>query len=140
MASSNREIGKPVFPVRSASGESFSLLSRVRETDSVTERILLDENTLLGQLEELARSLAIEVRYEPLKKEGAFSTGGLCKLRGEYLLIIHSKASVTDKIEALASALKRLDLTQVYLRPGLRDFLDGFTEQGAPLVQEDLDQ
>jgi hypothetical protein len=105
-----------VPPVRSASGERFSLLSGVRETDSVTERILLDENTLLGQLEELARSLGIEVRYEPLKREGAFSTGGLCKLRGEYLLIIHSKASVTDKIEALASALKRFDLSQLYLR------------------------
>jgi hypothetical protein len=104
------------------------------------ERIPLDENTLLGQLEELARSLAIEVRYEPLKREAGFSTGGLCKLRGEYLLIIHSKASVTDKIEALARALKRFDLSQLYLRPGLREFLDGFTEEGGPLVQEDMDQ
>jgi hypothetical protein len=129
-----------VFPVRSASEERFSLLPGVRETDSVTERILLDENTLLGQLEELARSLAIEVRYEPLKREGAFSPGGLCKLRGEYLLIIHSKASVTDKIEALARALKGFDLSQLYLRPGLREFLDDFTEQSGPSVQEDMDQ
>jgi hypothetical protein len=129
-----------VLPVWNASGERFSVLSGVRETDSVTERIPLDENTLLGQLEELARSLAIEVRYEPLKREGPFSPGGLCKLRGEYLLIIHSKASVTDKIEALARALKRFDLSQLYLRPGLREFLDGFTEQGDGLVQEDMDQ
>jgi hypothetical protein len=127
-----------VLPVRGAPGEHFSLLSAVRETDLMTERALLDENTLLGQLEELARSLAIEVRYEPMKREGAFGTGGLCKLRGQYLLIIHSKASIPDKIDALASALKRFDLSQVYLRPGLREFLDGFTEQeGLPVEETD---
>jgi hypothetical protein len=124
--------------VWSASGERFSLLSGMWETDSVVEGTLLDENTLLGQLEELARSLAIEVRYEPLKREGAFSPGGLCKLRGEYVLLIHSKATVTDKIDALARALKRFDLSQLYLRPGLREFLDGFAEQGTPPVSEDL--
>jgi hypothetical protein len=110
----------------------------VRETDLITERILLDENTLLGQLEELARALAIEVRYEPLKREGAFATGGLCRLRGQYLLIVHSKASVPDKIDALASALKRFDLSQLYLKPGLREFLDSFTEQeGLPIEETD---
>jgi hypothetical protein len=128
-----------VLPLRGAPGEHFSLLSALRETDLMTERILLDKNTLLSQLEELARSLAIEVRYEPLKREGAFTTGGLCRLRGRYLLIIHSKASVPDRIEALASALKRFDLSQLYLKPGLREFLEGFTEQGDPLVEEDPD-
>jgi hypothetical protein len=29
----------------------------------------LDENIVLGQLEELAESLEIEVRHEPIKKE-----------------------------------------------------------------------
>jgi hypothetical protein len=129
-----------VLPLWGAHREHFSLLPEVRETDLVTERILLDENTLLAQLEELARSLEIEVRYEPLKREGIFSKGGLCKLRGKYLLIIHSKASAPDKIDALASAVNRFDLSQLYLRPGLREFLDGFTEQGGPLVEEDPDQ
>lgn len=88
----------------------------------------MDENTLLSQLEELAENLKIEVRYESFKGEGAFSTGGLCKLKGEYLLIINSKAGVRDKAEAIAEALKRFDLSQVYLRPGLREFLDAFKE------------
>ena len=88
----------------------------------------MDENTLLSQLEELAESLHIEVRYESFKGEGAFSTGGLCKLKGEYLLIINSKASARDKVEAIAGALKGFDLSQVYLRPGLREFLDAFNE------------
>ena len=88
----------------------------------------MDENTLLRQLEELAESLKVEVRYESFKSEGSFSTGGLCKLKGEYLLIVNSKAAVREKAEAIAGALKRFDLSQVYLRPGLREFLDAFGE------------
>lgn len=88
----------------------------------------MDENTLLSQLEELAESLKVEVRYESFKSEGSFSTGGLCKLKGEYLLIVNSKAAVREKAEAIAGALKRFDLSQVYLRPGLREFLDASGE------------
>ncbi len=92
----------------------------------------MDENALLRQLEELAESLKVQVRYESFKGEGSFSTGGLCKLKGEYLLIINSKASVREKAEAIAGALKGFDLSQVYLRPGLREFLDTLDETASP--------
>ena len=88
----------------------------------------MDENTVLGQLEELARSLAIQIRYEPIKREGIFRAGGLCRLKGEYVLIFDSKATMREKIQGLARAVSRFDLDQVYLRPGLREFLDGFSE------------
>ncbi len=86
----------------------------------------MDESAVLTELEELARNLDIEVRYENLKKEGGFTPGGLCRLKGQYLLIIHSKAANRDKIDALAAALTRFDLSHLYLKPGLRDFLDRF--------------
>ena len=88
----------------------------------------MHENTILGQLEELARSLAIQIRYEPIKREGTFSTGGLCRLKGENLLIVNSKATTKDKIQALAKAVNRFDLSQVYVRPGVREFLDTVSE------------
>ena len=88
----------------------------------------MDENTILGQLEELAHNLAIQVRYEPLKKEVPFYAGGICILKGEYVVIINSKATTADKIQVLAGAVKKFDLSQVYLRPGLRDFLNNFTK------------
>lgn len=84
----------------------------------------LDEETLLGQLEELAQSLDIEIRYEPLKREGSFFPGGLCRIKGEYVLILNSTATIEDKIHTLAKAVNRFDLSRVYLRPGLREFLD----------------
>jgi hypothetical protein len=55
-----------------------------------------DEDTVIEQLEELARGFGIEIRYEPISfdEESINMVGGLCKLRGEKLLIINSKAMV----------------------------------------------
>jgi hypothetical protein len=88
----------------------------------------LDENTLLGQLEELAQALGIEVRYEPIRKEATFSPGGLCRLKGKYLLILNAGATTKDKVLTLARAVNRFDLDRVYLRPGLRELLEGFPD------------
>lgn len=94
----------------------------------------MDERSLLGQLEELARGLGIEVRYEILKREGASTQGGLCRLKGQYLLLVNSKAPNRDKIEALALAVNRFDLSQVFMKPGLRDFLTRIPkDEGTPL-------
>jgi N-dimethylarginine dimethylaminohydrolase len=84
---------------------------------------------ILGQLEELARSLGIEIRNETLRKESSFSPGGLCRFKGDYLMIFNSKATKEDRIEALAQALTRFDLDQVYLRPGLREFLEKYSKK-----------
>ena len=94
----------------------------------------MDERSLLGQLEDLARRLGIEVRYEMLKREGAFTQGGLCRLKGQYLLFVNLKAANRDKIEALALAVNRFDLSQVFMKPGLRDFLARIPkEEATPL-------
>ena len=89
----------------------------------------MDESSMLEQFEEVARSLGIEIRYEALKGEGTLSPGGLCRLQGKYLLIINSKATRSEKIGAIATAVNRFDLSQIYLRPGLREFLERFPKQ-----------
>jgi len=78
----------------------------------------------LGQLEELAESLGIEVRFEKLKKESAFFPGGLCKVKGEDIIIINSTAPIDDKIEIMGKALSFFDLSNIYVLPALREFLD----------------
>jgi hypothetical protein len=84
----------------------------------------LDDRAFLKEIEEVAQSLGIEVRYESLKKEGGFAAGGLCRLKGQYILIINSRSTARDKIEILAAAVNRFDLSRLYLKPGLRDYLD----------------
>jgi hypothetical protein len=81
-----------------------------------------DEN-LLGHLEELAENLNIKVRYEQIKKESAFFPGGLCKVKGEDMIIINSKAAIEDRITILSKALSSFDLSRIYVRPALREIL-----------------
>lgn len=83
----------------------------------------LDEKAILDQLEELAQTLGIQVRYEPIEIEGSFYAGDLCRLKGENILIINPEATIKDKIQIFARAVKRFDLNQVYIRPALREFL-----------------
>jgi hypothetical protein len=88
----------------------------------------LDEQQVLEQLEELASRLGIKVRYETIRKEAGFYPGGLCRLKGEPILIVNKQSTPKERTIILSKALKRFDLTQVYLRPGLREFLDRVSE------------
>jgi hypothetical protein len=91
----------------------------------------VDENTILDQLEELIRNFGVQIRREPIKQDEDLVkvVGGLCLLRGEYIVIINSKATTMDRIMTLATALKHFDLDQIYLRPVLRELLDRIPEQ-----------
>jgi hypothetical protein len=55
--------------------------------------------------------------------------GGLCRVRGENILIINSKATMRDKIQALVRAVKQFDISQIYMRPALREFLGRFPDE-----------
>jgi N-dimethylarginine dimethylaminohydrolase len=91
----------------------------------------MDENTIIEELEELIKRFGIQIRREPIKQDEDLIkvVGGLCLLRGEYVLIINSKATTMDRIRTLATALKHFDLDQIYLRPVLRELLDKIPEQ-----------
>ena len=86
----------------------------------------LAEESLLIQLEELTENLGVKIRYEKILKEGSFFSGGLCRIKGEEVIIINSKVSVEDKIDILAKALMSFDLSQVFIKPALREFLTQF--------------
>jgi len=91
----------------------------------------MDENTIIEQLEELIKSFGVQIRREPIKQDEDLvkMVGGLCLLRGKYILIINSTATTVDRIKTLATALKHFDLDQIYLRPVLRELLDKTPEQ-----------
>jgi hypothetical protein len=86
----------------------------------------MDQDAIIDQLEELAERFGIQIRYEPIKQDEDLVrvVGGLCLLRGKYVLIIDSKAAMGDKIRTFAEALRHFDLNQIYIKPGLRELLD----------------
>jgi fructose-specific component phosphotransferase system IIB-like protein len=85
----------------------------------------MDENTIVDQLEELAEKFGIQIRYEPIKQDEDLVrvVGGLCILRGEYVVIIDSKAAMRDKIRTLSEAITHFDLDQIYIKPALREII-----------------
>jgi hypothetical protein len=84
----------------------------------------LDEMVILSHLEALAESLEINVRYEDLEGETDFASGGLCRIKNQYVVFVNDRASIKEKIQTLAKGLIRFDLTRVYVKPALRDFLE----------------
>lgn len=74
-----------------------------------------DEITLL-HLEELADRLGILVRDENINLDDVSSSGGLCLVEGQYILILNSKTTVQEKIQVAIRALQQFDLSDVYMR------------------------
>jgi hypothetical protein len=86
--------------------------------------ISMDDHTALSQLEGLAYQLGIQIRYEKIVEDELTSAGGLCRLKGESVIIINSRATTKDKIKTLGKALKNFDLSNVYIRPAIRELLE----------------
>jgi hypothetical protein len=78
----------------------------------------------LEQLEELADRLSIAVRYENIAREDAYGRGGICRIKGQYVLFVHSRATLREKIRIIARSLRRFDLGDMYVIPALRELLD----------------
>jgi hypothetical protein len=85
----------------------------------------LKKELLLSQLEELAGKLGIAIRYENVTMEESSGSGGLCRLKGEYVLIIHSQAAAEEKIRILLEALKTFSIGDIYVKPVIRELLEG---------------
>jgi hypothetical protein len=110
----------------------------------IEETLRMDEHTTVELLEELAERFGIQIRYEPIKQDEDLVkvVGGLCLLRGEYVLIIDSKAAMRDKIRIFAEALRHFDLDQIYIKPALRELLDkvpaSFRHEQAVIGEENI--
>lgn len=79
---------------------------------------------ILDHLEALAHSLGIQVRYERLDSETAFPAGGLCRVKEKQFIIVNSEVTTAEKVRTLTRALRRFDLSALYLKPALRDLLE----------------
>lgn len=103
--------------------DQLEMLS-IMEGARLPMRNSMDDHTALSQLEGLAYMLGIPVRYETIAEEDVANAGGLCRLKGESVIIVNARASVKDKIQTLARALKNFDLHDVYMRPAVRELLE----------------
>jgi hypothetical protein len=73
-------------------------------------------------LEQAAAQLGVRVRYETMTGDTAGS-GGLCKVKGEWCVIVDRKTPSADRAALLIEALAGFDTDAVFLPPQLREAL-----------------
>jgi hypothetical protein len=73
-------------------------------------------------LEQAAAQLNVRVRYETMTGDTA-GGGGLCKVKGEWCVIIDRKLPPPERAALLIEALVGFDTDAVFLPPQLREAL-----------------
>ena len=78
---------------------------------------------IIESLEQVATQVGVKVRYEVMTGESA-GAGGLCKIRGEWTVIIDRKAALSDRAAMLVDALAGFDVDAIFLPPEIREALN----------------
>jgi hypothetical protein len=73
-------------------------------------------------LEQAAAQLGVRVRYETMTGETA-GAGGLCKVKGQWSVIIDRRTPASDRAAMLVDALAGFDTDALFLPPQVRDAL-----------------
>ena len=91
---------------------------------------MIDEALLLPALEDLLRQLEIEIRRDSLidRDEGFELRSGSCRVRGRDLLILDRRLPPGRRLAIYGAVLRRFDLSDRYLVPRVRAFLEGADE------------
>ena len=71
------------------------------------------------ELEDIAEILNIKI----IQGKGNFK-GGYCLLEKEKFIVINKLNSIEQQVRALAQAFSRLDTSQIYLKPAIREIIE----------------
>lgn len=86
---------------------------------------------LLELLEHAAEQLSIKVSYEPL--QSTVVHGGLCRVKGQYRVIIDKRATAEERVVTLATALGGFDTSELELPAKVREVLHTYAGNKRPL-------
>lgn len=75
---------------------------------------------LVELLEHAADQLGIRVTYEALQPVPGRSAGGLCKVKGEYRILLDKRATAEERVGTLATAIGQFEVA----KPGTIDELE----------------
>ena len=86
---------------------------------------ILETEALLNELLDLAEQMGLEVRRTYLGGAG----GGLCRVRGKWVLFVDQSVNLIDQLAQTAEALaQRPDLQNYYIKPQVRQIIEQFGE------------
>jgi len=79
---------------------------------------------IFQELEDIAETLDIKI----IQEKGDFKSG-YCLLEKEKIIVINKLKPVEQRVRALAQAFSRLDISQVYMKPAIREFIESEDSQ-----------
>lgn len=85
---------------------------------------------VLAALEEAAKKLSVRLTYEAIG--GELGAGGLCKVKGNWRVIIDKRATPSERVSVLATSLARFAWRDLELAPPVRELLAQVAEKLAP--------
>ncbi len=77
----------------------------------------------LDELEGVAEALGVRVCYEPMNGQ-VQGVGGLCRVRGEYRVIVDRRFKGPERVQVLADALRRFDTSALEMSRSTRALLE----------------
>jgi len=76
------------------------------------------------ELKDLAEKLGIHVSEQNFRTTGIAVRSGLCKVKGQPMLIVDKHKSIRKKIEIMISHLAQIPHENVFVVPAIRDLLE----------------
>jgi len=86
-------------------------------------------------LEQAAAQLGVQVRYDTMTGDAA-GGGGLCKVKGAWVVIMDRKLPPAERAAMLIDALVGFDTDSVFLPPQVRDAIAAKRTDRAPVPAE----
>jgi hypothetical protein len=85
---------------------------------------VVHDEFLVKHLEDLASKLGLAVRRESVNTGETTGKGGLCRIGRKQVLFIDPGVTTEEKIMVMKEALRRFDLSDIYVLPAVRELLD----------------
>ncbi|MBP9085250.1 MAG: hypothetical protein KBG15_03990 [Kofleriaceae bacterium] len=76
---------------------------------------------MLELLEQAAEQLSVKVSYDSI--QSSVGHGGLCRVKGQFRVIIDKRATTDERITTVATALATFDLSDVVLPAKVREII-----------------
>ncbi len=90
----------------------------------------LTNDELLKALETIARAINVQVRFE----KGDFKSG-YCTIEKQNLVVIQKRDTLDKQLCVLAGFLGTFDLSQLYIAPALKEFIEQCHKEYAEQVR-----
>ncbi len=97
--------------------------------NSTTDSLTLSR---LEDIEETARKLSIEILFADFADLEVPTQSGYCKVRGQEMILVDKRLSVSQQIEVLLGIFQQLDLENIYVASWIRERLENPEPTGIP--------